>query len=254
MTQPFKLILFLGLGCLTQLNIAHANVCEDIHFQQSILQQAKLNPDLNQIADCKALPHRPDQIVMVYQQVVKSYDDENGIRDYRLYLLLADRNAKQLISSYKDPDIYPSDAMVLSEVSLDTAAYQLNPQLRAIGLRIDYRGASANSPLDYTLMNLYDLERQRRVLAQLKIETLEGENARSCNAAFKQRNSTLSILPTQHNGMRDIQVNSLETHDKSDQKLTDCVSQVISKTKRTDRLKYNGQYYVIPKNLRMLEE
>lgn len=240
--------LFCGVWLFANIHYAYANRCEEPAFINSLLQQAQLSLDQGLIADCRVLPNQVDQVVIVYQQIIKSYDADQMMQDYTIYLLTADQKTKKLISRYKDPDIYSSDAIQLKNIVLDTAAYQLDAGQRAIGLRISYQALS-RYPYDYSLLNLYDLSKQKRILSHLTVDFLQGGDDGVCNSNYETRRSHLVVLPTQSHGMADLKVNTTVSYETSALAQGDCVSVEAKPKKRSHILKFNGQNYVIPKYL-----
>lgn len=239
-------LLALSLVATQQL---YADVCKDEAFTDAILKQVRLNNTPGHLADCKLLPQQTDRAVLLYQQMLEGPDDEEQPVAYRIHLLTADTQRRLMLDHYIDADEYTTDAMVLSNMSLDTAAYQLQPQLRALGVRIDYQGSSRVSPYNYTLLNLYDLGRHKKLLNNLRVNLDHGENDGRCNAEYYRRNGTVVILNTQHNAMADLRINSKEAKQQDRQIKDDCKQIKYSEKKCSHILKFNGKTYDIPRYL-----
>ena len=144
------MLLVLSIVATEQL---YADVCKDEAFTDAILKQVRLNNTPGHLADCKLLPQQPDRAVLLYQQAIEDPDNPEQPAAYRIHIITANTQRSLMLDHYIDADEYTTDAMVLSNMSLDTAAYQLQPQLRALGVRIDYQGLSRVSPYNYTLLN-----------------------------------------------------------------------------------------------------
>lgn len=250
MQLKLKLILAILLSTLGQL--VYANICEERSFTDAILKQAKLGLDQGLIADCKVLPQQNDRALVVFQQGdpdEAEYSDAG--QSYQLHLLTADIQQKKLVNHYIDPTPYTSDAVRLESISIDTAAYQLQAQSRAVGLRINFYGSSSVNPYSYTLLNLYDLKQRRKLLNNLRVNFSRGENDGRCNAENHSRASTVVLLNTQHHGLFDLRINTKEENEVYQfiKKDNDCVRVKHSENKRSHQLQYNGKDYVIPKYL-----
>lgn len=250
MQLKLKLILAILLSTLGQL--VYANICEERSFTDAILKQAKLGLDQGLIADCKVLPQQHNRALVIFQQGdpdEAEYSDEG--QSYQLHLLTADIQQKKLVDHYTDPVSYTSDALRLESISIDTAAYQLQADLRAVGLRINFHGSSSVNPYRYTLLNLYDLKRHKKLLNNLRVNLSHGENDGRCNAENHSRTSSVVLHNTQHHGLFDLRINTKEENEvfQFSKKDNNCVRVKRSENKRSHQLQYNGKNYVLPQYL-----
>ncbi|WP_353170501.1 hypothetical protein [Acinetobacter rudis] len=248
--MQLKLKLILGALLLTIGSLAYANICEEHNFTDSILKQANLSLEQGYIGDCKVLPQQQDRALLIFQlgdpDAIKSGD---AGQTYQLHLLTADTRQLKLLDHYIDPTSYTSDAVELNDIRIDTAVYQLQPQLRAIGLRLSFANSSSVNPYAYTMLNLYDLKQHKKVLSHLRVNLGQGENDGRCNADNHSRNSTVVILDTQHHGMFDLRINTKELDERYRWIKTDCEQVNSTENKRSHILKFNGKDYVIPRYL-----
>lgn len=240
--------MFVALSLLATQQL-YADICKDEAFTDAILKQTRLDNMPGQLADCKLLPQQPDRAVLLYQQAIEDPDNPEQAVAYRIHLFTADTQRSLMLDHYIDADEYTTDAVVLSNMSLDTAAYQLQPQLRALGVRIDYQGSSRVNPYNYTLLNLYNLGRHKKLLNNLRVNLTRGENDGRCNADDHSRSSTVVILNTQHHVMADLRINSKEANEEYRQIKDDCKQVKYSENNRSHILKFNGQTYDIPRYL-----
>lgn len=248
MQVKFKLGLVALLSSVGQW--VYATPCEDVNFTNSILKQAHLTSPQGLLADCKVLPQQQDQALIVYQQgELDINEDSEHAQSYQLHLLTADIQQQKLLDHYIDPNSYTSDAMMLQDIRIDTAAYQLHPKLRAIGLRINFANSSSVNPYSYNILNLYDLKNHRKILNNLRVGLDQGENDGRCNADNHSRSSVLIVLNTQHQGMFDLRVNSKEQNESYRWVNDDCKQTGHIENKRSHVLIYNGQRYNIPRYL-----
>lgn len=226
-----------------------ANICEDEAFTDAILKQAHLSNVPGHLADCKLLPQQSNRAVLLYERALSDEDESEQPVAYQIHLITADTERSLLLDHYIDPYEYSTDAVVLSNMRLDTAAYQLHPQLRALGVRIDYRGSSRVNPYDYTLLNLYDLPRHKKLLNNLRVDLSQGENDGRCNAENHMRSSTVVVLNTQQHGMADLRINSKDANEEYRQIKDDCQQIKYHEHKRSHVLRFNGKTYDIPQYL-----
>lgn len=247
-----KLLLMAVLSVST--SWAYADICEDDTFTDAILKQAHLQNIPGHLADCKRLPQQADRAVLLYQRAFNTEDSPEQPVSYQINLLTVDTQRVRLIDHYIDSDEYVTDAIVLDSMWLDTAAYQLNPKLRAIGVRVYYHGSSQVNPYSYTLLNLYDLEKKKKRLNNLRVSLSKGSNDGRCNAEDHDRGSTVVILNTQHNGMADLRINTKETNEVFRWVNEECIQADYNESKRSHSLKFNGQNYVIPRYLQEYAE
>lgn len=247
MRLQLKGMLFALSLMLTQQLFAH--VCEDEAFTDAILKQAHLYHVPGHLADCKLLPQQSNRAVLLYERALGDEDESEQPVAYQIHLITADTERSLMLDHYIDPDETHSDAMGVENMRLDTAAYQLQPQLRALGVRIDYRGPSSVNPYHYTLLNLYDLPRHKKLLNNLRVNLSHGENDGRCNAENHILNSTVVVLNTQQQGMADLRINSKEANEEYRQIKDDCKQIKYHENKRSHILRFNGKTYDIPKYL-----
>lgn len=241
-------ILLLSLLLILSLDI-YAFSCEDQEQLKTLLIQSDHDLKNGYIGDCRKDPTEANRLLVAWRQSVNdSQDDEPSAQ--RINILTVDQLSGKIKRKYLDPHIYESDALNLGSIQFDLAAYQLNPKLRAVGLRVFYHGMSRANPWDYTLLNLYDLENHKKLLDRLLVNELQGENDGRCNSEYQVQRSTVAVLPLKKNQIySDLNVQSKLSVEGAKGDENQCDDYEKNQGKRMHRLIFDGTQYVIPKVL-----
>lgn len=243
-----KINMFLSLiAGLVLSNIAQASVCEQEALIEQALQKAGKSQD-SEFTDCKVLAHQPQSAVIAVAQ--GKFDDQHGMGEYSIHLIQVDSKTGAIKTVYTDPTKIISDAITFSGLTLDTAAYQLNPSTRAIGLRFSYTGSSRISPYALQTMTLYDLDRKQKVLSDVLVGLDRGEWDGRCNGKWEDYKITLQMLNSKSQQYADIKVNAIINEKETTDVLGGCEDANPKQNKLSFVLKFDGQQYQIPKQYR----
>lgn len=215
-------------------------------LQSKILNQLDLKPDqINQdLYVEKVLPYAEDQIVAVVPKI-SDKDEDDGWYEYDSYIIVADKQSGKILQQFYEKDAWTSDAVRLTEISIDTGLYILNSATRAFGIRVHYTGSSRPNPYGHTDLSLFMPKNNtlKRILKNYSVSDYSGEWDTKCTGEFQNESSSVSIdRKNIHNGFYDLKIKNSIKRIKSFPVNDDC------KEKITERhtfkiLKYNGEEY-----------
>lgn len=225
--------------------MSYASVCDsNTAIQQLLAQTGKYSE--NGYYDCRALPHQTGYSMLAVAEFKQDDEDEYS-GEYFLNLFKINDQTKQITARFRDPNAYISDAIRFSGIILDTAAYQLNPQQRAIGVRVNYEGSSRVNPYNLNTLSLYDFEKRQRVLSNLNTELNHGENDGGCDGDWKKHTAVLHMLNSKSKGMADIKVTVNIKSFETKMVKGECTDVENKAEKISFVMKFDGQQYQIPK-------
>ncbi|MGE7956686.1 hypothetical protein ACQKQA_08800 [Pseudomonas sp. NPDC089530] len=211
--------------------------------------EAVLAPGKAGYSVCKDWPAYPGQTITAISQlegdpaVENAYDE--GMYDLALAVVPSDGGVP--LASYFRASLFSSDAIRFNGLSIDTARYTLTPQVRAFGVRAEFRGSSRANPFGETWLSLYVKEGKtlRPVLESLIVESHGGEWDTNCAGEFWETRRTLEMASTRSHGYADLIVRSVASGSKSTRKGEECEG--IPSTGKTvlTTLRYDGNQYVV---------
>lgn len=213
--------------------------------------------DDDSLSVCKVWPYSPDKTIMVMlinQPENKSLDE--SLFDYDVDVVVTDTQSGKILARNYHPRAITNDAIALSSVTIDTARYQLTPELRAFGIRFNRHGASRVNPIEYNNLNLYVLKDKALPLMvnQLTVEDLGGEWDGDCAGYFDKKIRTISILKTSTSGFADLGVHEVSVHSEATKRKDECTETEAAKKQADYTLHFNGINYSVDKKLRLFDE
>ena len=149
------------------------------------------------------------------------------------------------------PHAMDDDAVRLSAVAFDTAAYRLEPNRLAFGVRREWTGSSRPNPFHETTLSLYEVRggSLAPVLENLVVFRSVGEWDLSCAGESTATERILRMVPGPHG--QDISVLERVTHSTSSEaKGGECRTADRREAPRTIRLPFDGARYFVPRTLR----
>ena len=236
-----------ALGLLLIAPSAFANdVCKDDEQLERLLNQYKITANFNSdYISCKAMPDDSAQTLIAYADRVADISDE-GIGEFNLSFLTVDSTTHKLIMLNRIKEPLFSDAISLNSIELDTAPFIAVPDIRLVGLRLNYSGHSQPNPFSMTVLNLYDLKNKKTVLDSFIVTRYRAETDTRCNAEVEDRASTLSMQNIQSNQFFDILVKSRIDRSIFQGTRENCQEMTKPTTLEKFTLKFDGQQYQIP--------
>lgn len=203
---------------------------------------------------CKAWPANPNLLLAAIPLMQDGPDDADG-HDGDLRILVLDRATLRILHDLQLAGLMSDDAVRLSNVSFDTARYDVAPGRRAFGLRISREGSSRANPYSETSLRLFDIGAQRldMLLDGLIVDGSGGEWDTNCAGEFTERSVSLAMGEAQTQGLRDLVATESYESSRSAVQHGDCVEKTLDKGKTTHTLKFDGRRYQIPKALRSMD-
>lgn len=236
MLPPSRLLIGVGLlACAFQAQAA----CDSKAFDGKSLSRCKVWPAVQNQA-----------IAATSTYLADPGDDEAGVFDLDLAIVNAS-NANP-IATYRKPGAYNSDAVRFADLRIDTARYQLAPQIRAFGLRSRFSHSSQANPYEKTDLALYVREGNalRPVLEGLVVAKSSGEFVNDCQGDLKKIRRSVEVGPASHHGLADLIVTTRGSKTKNTRSGQACVSNTTPLKQTQITLTYDGAQYVVPEDFR----
>lgn len=164
-----------------------------------------------------------------------------------LDVLVVDEGAGKMRHRLRLARAMDDDAIRLSGLSFDTAAYRLGPDRLAFGVRREWTGSSRPNPFMETTLSLYEPRggTLSPVLEDLVVQRSQGEWDTSCASEFIVTERILRMIPGR-NG-QDISVLERVTHSTSRAtKSGECSKTDQAVAPRTFHLSFDGDRYEAP--------
>ncbi|WP_431222792.1 hypothetical protein ACQ86O_21565 [Serratia sp. L9] len=199
-----------------------------------------------ELSTCKIWPYAPDKTIAVLMLAPKVKEDPD-FTDYDVAVYVVDTQSGKILSSRYHPKAIMDDAIYTSSVAIDTARYQLAPQVRAFGVRFNHRGSSSVNPIGLERLNLYTLnDRQLTlVLNNLPMDEYGGEWDGQCAGDFAETKRTLALGAGSQQGYRDLELQERVNHRTSVKKGEDCVESHKTLAKPPSVLRFDGKAYPV---------
>lgn len=214
-------------------------------------QAALLHPtsQLNESnSACKVWPWAPDKTIMV--MMLSAPDADPNMPIYDVDVLVTDTHSGKVIARNTHPQAIQDDAVQTRYVTIDTARYQLTPELRAFAIRFSHTGASRVNPFNTESLNMYVLKGKTLPLLvnHFTVGDNGGEWDGNCAGNFTDSKRTLSVLKTTSHGYADLRVQGKTTSSEAilDQS-GNCISKEVEKKEADIILRFNGSVYPVDK-------
>ncbi|WGS52167.1 hypothetical protein LFL96_28615 [Paraburkholderia sp. D15] len=233
---------------------AHADTETDAACQANLAKWMKaLHPGRQldtEHALCKVWPADPSLTLAVQPLPQAGVNDDGGV--YDLEVLVADSQSGALVAHFYQPSAITSDAIRFSSIDLDTARYQLTPQLRAFGVRVTYEGSSRVNPYGAQVLSLYVLDGHavRRVLGDMVVSSNSGEWDDNCAGSFSTVARTLAVGPANASGYATLKVGETSKDSVSKKTRSDCKTTESAPKRTSTMLNYSGSAYNVPKAMK----
>ncbi|MBW1656630.1 PA3715 family protein [Flavobacterium quisquiliarum] len=225
-------------------------LCVQFSFSQSadhlntILKQLKLNESQIRIElfTEKILPYDKNKSVLVIPKYASDIEEGSFVLD--AYILVIDNVTGKIIYKFIEPNAWTSDALILTDITIDTGLYYLNKTTRAFGIRADYRTQSQPNPFSETNLSLYIVEKNtlKPVLHNYRVYKYGGEWDMKCDGEFEDIDSTIDIDKLQNNNFNNLIIKTKITKTENTFKNDDCDSKETIK-KETTKLIFDGKQY-----------
>lgn len=224
--------------------VSHINAqnIEEMRYKNVVKQ---LNLDHSKIKEElsteKKMPNKEDSYIIVIP-VFDGLEEEDGF-SVRNTILITD--GKGIIKNqYADPEEYFSDAVMLQNFTIDTGLYKLNSNIRAFGVKADYRNGSGPNPHSLNTISMYYQEGKtlKKVLNQFQIFIFGGEWDMKCAGEFGEDKSVILMTNDKNNGFANLKVKTTTTQTNSSLIGGECTEKKTAKISY-ETLKFNNSQY-----------
>ena len=204
-------------------------------------------PAQTEMQACRALPAVPGHAVvaLAFRRADSVGEGDDGSYDIDLAIVKADGT---VVRRMRHDSAFESDALRFSGLLIDTGRYDLAPDVRAFGVRINHASSSRANPGSYQALSLYiDTGKElRQVLGPLQTQANQGEWDTQCAGSFSTSAATIDLALTSTNGFRDLVVTSREGVEVARQSADECLHTTGKPTSTKLVLRYNGRHYSSP--------
>lgn len=194
---------------------------------------------------CRRWRGRPG-LVLVAAPLIAQVRVDSTVGD--LDVLVVDETTGNTQHRLRIPHAMDDDAVSISAISFDTAAYRLAPDRLAFGVRREWVGSSRPNPFRETTLSLYEPRGQTlsQVLEEVVVQRIQGEWDLSCAGETVMTERILRMIPGQHG--QDISVLERITHSNSrEAESGECKTTDQAVAPRTVRLSFDGERYHVPR-------
>ncbi|MHC8355363.1 PA3715 family protein [Pseudomonas sp. LB3P81] len=203
---------------------------------------------------CKDWPAYPGLTIKALSQFESGYSasDYGPQGKYDLNLAVVSAGDSKPLATYHKAAAFESDAIAFEDLQLDTARYQLTPDLRAFGVRATFNGSSRVNPVNEKLLSLYvkEVDRLRPVLEKLITYEYGGEWDGNCGGELYQHTRTLEIGKTSSHGYADLIVKTVTTREVGKGEVEACESKTLTAKPVLTTLRYDGKSYILPQGFK----
>jgi hypothetical protein len=192
-----------------------------------VLKQLNLKETdiLEELYAIKTIPYNESLTILAIPKITKQEIDSsnNDYYEFDLYVLVVESASGKIKNKFFEQDALTSDAIVLNSLEIDTGLYFLDKNIRAFGIRVNYRGSSGPNPYSKTDLSLFinDKNSLKRVLENYPISEYHGEWNMNCFGEFETIESTIDIDKTKSNNFFNLKIkqkiiNQINTKFKDD--------------------------------------
>lgn len=205
-------ILFLTLSSLSG---RAQELSENLRF---VMHALHLHPDscATQFISEKKMPGTADQLIMVIPEYTW-LDEERYHFEIVGHVVLLNTSTKKFLHIQVNSEVWYSDAMVLSDISIDTAPYFVGKNERAFGVRLKHNGSSRANPYNTEHLTLF-IEEEGQLLTILDdFQTMhfDGEYGYPCASQSTEKHSILIMDEYTQQDFANIRVKSTQTNSLS---------------------------------------
>lgn len=230
-------LLLIGINSFAQDPTQINKVLKQLNLNES---QCKMNLIVSKIR-----PNKPKETIIVIPEI--TYEDEYSF-DLNSHILLIDSKSSKIKNQFFESSAsngWVSDAIVLTEISIDTAPYYLSNEKRAFGIRVKYYGSSRVNPYSYETISLFEKSNTtlKRLLKNYTVKEFHGEWDGNCIGEFNSQKKVLIISDSLTNSYLNILIKCEITNSKNEiDKNGDCAEKE-NITRKRYLLKYlSGKY------------
>lgn len=193
----------------------------------------------------KTKPNAPEETIIVLPEIADEGEEYFDLHSHILVVNTRSGEIKQRYYESAKTNSWVSDAIALTDISIDTGQYYLTDDVRAFGVRIHYLGSSRVNPFESEHLTLFvpyhfDLI---PVLQRYEVLSNRGEWDGMCYGEFISSKTTLHLKKSKTQGYYDMENTTvlIESQNYED-KNGDCQSSEETSSYKSI-LKFNGSTY-----------
>lgn len=175
-------------------------------IEEAIMKETNADGSFNYKYDIKVLPNDPSKSIAAVSK--SDDDDDEGIYDTDLILLLIDNASQKILAKLIEKDRFSSDAVMLTGIELDLANYSVADGVTAFGIRDSYETQSQPNPYASHNLSLYIIKGDtfQPLLEGFQTYIFRGETDMKCYFDGIEADSVLIMQKNKTNGYYDIKV------------------------------------------------
>lgn len=176
-------------------------------LDQLQLKEIQVKTDL--IAS-KTIPNNTEETIVVIPEV---YDESDHYFELNNHTVIVNNQTGEITHKYFEDsktNLWVSDAIMLQEITIDTAPYNITNEKRAFGVRVKYIGSSRANPYTQETITLFieNGNELKKILSNFSTIDYTGEWDTDCIGEFLETNKVLIMSQDTTNKYYDILVNS----------------------------------------------
>ncbi|MDH7447579.1 hypothetical protein [Aquimarina sp. 2201CG14-23] len=225
------------------------NSSEDLNLIDNVIQQLGVNKLKIQedFIIAKVQPNNSNETIVVIPEIVGEYDEHHF--ELNSHIVLVNNTTGKITHKYFESSKtngWESDAIKLSEITIDTAPYMVTKDTRAFGIRVSHYGRSRPNPYSNTTITLFVKSGNalNRVLRHYDVKDYGGEWDTRCAGVSTMVENTLMMSEEKTNAYFDIIVKSKITESKTFVDENEECDEENKTSSKTTVLKFNGKEYL----------
>ena len=234
------MILFLLICPMTLITYCQTTDSEtfDKVLKQLDLNKSDCHPDL---LVSEIMPYAHEKSVLVIPVIMEKTEDSYKCDSY---ILIINNETGEILNKFYESNALISDAISITQISIDFAPYKLNSKIRAFGIRVKYEGHSSPNPYENEELSLFVPKDSVliRILKNFSISSDGGEWDTNCEGQFTSEKKTLIMSDKAVNNFCDIIVKTKIISTKKTKVNGDCIDKETS-LNNTSILHYNNVEY-----------
>ncbi|WP_108809040.1 hypothetical protein [Aquimarina spinulae] len=217
----------------------------DSAIQQLNLEISKVNTDL---LVTKVMPNNPQETIIVIPEYVDDHNDEYHF-ELNSHIIVVNSITRKITHKYfesSETNGWVSDAIVLAEISIDTAPYIVAKDKRAFGIRVHHYGMSKPNPYSNRTISLFvkSGDTLKKALHNYDVEDYGGEWDTQCAGESTSVKNTFIMSEEKTNAYFDIIVKSKVLESKTFVDENGECDEESKTSSKTTVLQFNGKEYV----------
>ncbi|WP_264558094.1 hypothetical protein [Flavobacterium sp. N2270] len=232
-----QLFFFITIGVYSQETSLLDSVLGQLNLKKSKIK--------TELVVFKSFPNNLNETIIVIPEIVDEGEMYFELNSHILIIDSKSGNIKSYFFESSKTNNWISDAIQLTEITIDTAPYKVSKNERAFGIRLHFIGSSRPNPYENEIISLFvqSKNKLKKILNNYEISYNGGEWDTNCEGKFVDERKVLIISNNKTNGLFDILVkNKISETTNYINENGECNYIEKNKTKKKS-LKFNGYEY-----------